>query len=235
MNVVSIMAHQDDEMRCLGTMLKCRARGDRLAFITLTDGSLGFVQEPTISRAKATEIRQREMDALASEMDATYLNLRELDEFLYDSPELRRRLIEAIRATRADVVFTHYHEDYNQDHVTTSLLVRHCLMQAALPVIPTASKPLPRVPAAFLVPPHGAFEFAPSHFVDITEYEAHKVRLLQRHQSQEEAMQQAVNAGFEQLCHRPDAYWGEQAGCAFAECFVPLRSRGTIKPYSVLP
>ena len=30
MNVVSIMAHQDDEMHCLGTMLKARARGDRL-------------------------------------------------------------------------------------------------------------------------------------------------------------------------------------------------------------
>ena len=45
MNVVSIMAHQDDEMRCLGTMLKCRARGDRLWFITLTDGAKGFVQQ----------------------------------------------------------------------------------------------------------------------------------------------------------------------------------------------
>lgn len=49
MNVVSIMAHQDDEMFCLGTMLKCRARGDRLSFITLTDGSKGFVQRPDIS------------------------------------------------------------------------------------------------------------------------------------------------------------------------------------------
>lgn len=235
MNVVAIMAHQDDEMRCLGTMLKCRARGDHLAFITLTDGSLGFVQEPDISRAKATEIRQREMDALAGEIGATYINLREQDEFLYDTPELRRRLIEAIRTTRADLVFTHYPDDYNQDHVTTSHLVRHCLMQSALPVIPTATRPLDRVPAAFLVPPHGAFEFAPSHFVDITSYETEKVQLLKRHQSQEVAMQQAVNAGFQQLCQRPDAYWGEQAGCAYAECFVPLRSRGTIKAYSVLP
>ena len=53
MNVVSIMAHQDDEMRCLGTMLKCQARGDRLFFITLTDGSGGFVQTPSLSRKPA--------------------------------------------------------------------------------------------------------------------------------------------------------------------------------------
>ncbi len=37
MNVVSIMAHQDDEMRCLGAMLKCREWGDSLHFISLTD------------------------------------------------------------------------------------------------------------------------------------------------------------------------------------------------------
>jgi len=42
MNVVSIMAHQDDEMRCLGTLLKCRARGDRLHFVTITARPTGW-------------------------------------------------------------------------------------------------------------------------------------------------------------------------------------------------
>ena len=46
MNVVSIMAHQDDEIRCLGAMLRCQARGDKLAFITLTDGSAGVTGQP---------------------------------------------------------------------------------------------------------------------------------------------------------------------------------------------
>src|SRR4051812_31044641 len=65
MNFVSIMAHQDDEMRCLGTMLKCRARGDRLAFVTLTDGSGGFVHQPDIARTDAARIRHEEMSVLA--------------------------------------------------------------------------------------------------------------------------------------------------------------------------
>ena len=40
MNVVSVMAHQDDELMCLGTMLKMKARGDSLHFICLTGGEM---------------------------------------------------------------------------------------------------------------------------------------------------------------------------------------------------
>jgi LmbE family N-acetylglucosaminyl deacetylase len=235
MNVVSLMAHQDDEMRCLGTMLRCRARGDRLFFVTLTDGSKGFVQNPGIEPAEAARIRHEEMAAVAAAAGGAYLNLREKDEFLYDTPEARMGLIEAIRQTQADLIFTHYQEDYNQDHVTTHSLVRHCAMQSCLPVLPTRSPPLKRHPAVFLVPPHGPFLFPASHFVDISAQEEEKVRILQLHRSQGEAMQLAVGEGFEGLCRRPDAYWGEQAGCPFAECFAPMRARGAMKPYNVLP
>lgn len=235
MNVASIMAHQDDEMRCLGTMLRCRARGDRLFFVTLTDGAKGFVQNPAIDPTEAGRIRHEEMTAVARAAGGAYINLRQKDEFLYDTPQVRMDLIEAIRQTQADVVFTHFGEDYNQDHVTTHMLVRHCAMQSCLPVLPTASAPLAKHPAVFLVPPHGPFLFPASHFVDIGDVEGEKVRILQLHRSQEEAMRLAVGEGFDGLCRRPDAYWGEQAGCAFAECFAPMRARGAMKPFSVLP
>ncbi len=235
MNIVSIMAHQDDEMRCLGTMLKCRQRGDRLFFVTLTDGSKGIVQNPTISREAAAAIRQREMDALASLAGAAYLNLGEPDEFLYDTPEVRLKLIEAIRATGAGLIFTHYHEDYNLDHVTVHRLVRHCAMQACLPVLPTASPPLKEHPAVFLCEPFGVFHFSATHYVDIGEFRAEKARLLRCHASQEEAMQAAVGSGLEALCARLEAYRGDLAGCGWAEAFLPMQGRGTIKPHPVLP
>ncbi len=235
MHVVSIMAHQDDEMRCLGTMLKCRTRGDELAFITLTDGSAGFVQRPDISRDEAAAIRHGEMARLAEAVGAVFINLRHQDEYLYDTPQARRDLIEAIRATQADVIFTHHHEDYNQDHVTTHHLVRHCAMQSSLPVIATDSPPLAGHPALFSVLPHGPFPFTPTHFVDVTDFEDHKIQLLRHHASQEVAMRAAVGSGFEALCRVPDAYWGQQTDCAFAECFAPMAARGAIKPYAVLP
>jgi LmbE family N-acetylglucosaminyl deacetylase len=235
MNVVSVMAHQDDEMQCLGTLLKCRRRGDRIAFVTVTDGSKGFVQQPDIAREQAAAIRQEEMAALAGELEAQYLNLAEPDEFLYDTPAVRLALIEALRRTRADLVFTHFEADYNLDHTTVAAVVRHCAMHACLPVLPTQSAPLPTHPAIFMVAPHGPFEFAPSHFVDVTDLEDAKVALLERHQSQETAMQQALGAGFGRLCRRTDAYWGQQTGCEYAEAFAPMRGRGAIKPFSVLP
>jgi len=235
MNVVSIMAHQDDEMRCLGAMLKCKARGDHLAFVTLTDGSAGFVQRPDISRDEAARIRHEEMARLAKAVDADFINLREQDEYLYDTPQVRQAVIEAIRKTKADLIFTHYHEDYNQDHITTHDLVRHCAMHSCLPVIATVSPPLKGHPAIFTVLPHGPFAFPATHFVDVTDVENRKIELLLNHQSQEEAMRAAVNQGFDGLCRLPDAYWGDQVGCQYAECFAPMRGRGAMRPVNVLP
>jgi hypothetical protein len=68
-----------------------------------------------------------------------------------------------------------------------------------------------------------------------THHAAEKVNLLTLHDSQESAMQMAVNSGFAKICQRPDAYWGEKAGCEYAEAFVPMAARGAIKPYPVLP
>ena len=235
MNVVSVMAHQDDEMRCLGTMLKCRDRGDRLSFVTLTDGCKGFVQNPTMGRAEAAAIRDREMRSLADALGADYHNLAEEDEFLYDTPAVRMKLIEAIRACQAELIFTHNSEDYNLDHVTVSSLVRHCAMQACLPVLPSHSRPLPKHPAIFMCDPMGAFAFTPSHFVDISSFHMEKVELLRLHASQEEAMQQALSSGMEALSARIASFRGEQVGCDFAEAFLPMPARGALKPYAVLP
>lgn len=235
MNIVSIMAHQDDEMRCLGTLLKCRKRGDRLFFVTLTDGSAGVLQDPPLSRKAAASLRIRELKNLARAAGGESLCLGERDEFLFDNQAVRMNLIEAIRKTEADVIFTHYHEDYNEDHMTTHRLVRHCAMLASLPLLPTMSPPLKSHPAIFCVEPHGPIPFPATYFVDITAFESEKIRLLRLHHSQEEAMQKAFQSGFDKLCNRPDAYWGEKSGCAFAEAFAPMNARGAIKPFPVLP
>ncbi|MEX0886708.1 MAG: PIG-L family deacetylase [Phycisphaeraceae bacterium] len=235
MNVVSIMAHQDDEMRCLGTMLKCRERGDRLTFITLTDGSNGLLERASMQRGDAARVREAEMTRLAQAVDARYVSLGEHDEFLYDTPDVRMRLIEAMRAAGAELIFTHYHEDYNLDHVTTHRLVQQCAMQSCLPMLATDAPPLADHPAVFCVEPHGPVVFAATHFVDISVFEARKVELLRHHESQEAAMQQAVGAGFDDLCGRPDAYWGQKVGCDYAECFVAMAARGAVKPFAVLP
>ncbi len=235
MNVVSIMAHQDDEMFCLGTMLKCRARGDTLFFVTLTDGSKGFVQRPDISRAEAAKIRAAEMGELAKAVDAEYISLGEPDEFLHDTDEVRMRLIEAIRRTRAQLVFTHFQQDYNLDHTTTNSLVRHCAMHSCLPVLPTESPMLAEHPAVFLIEPHGPIPFAPTHYVDISAVQAEKARLLARHASQEEATRKALGKGLGELCEITSRFRGWQVGCEHAEAFLAMAARGAVKARAVLP
>lgn len=235
MQIVSIMAHQDDEMYCLGTMLRCQARGDKLCFITVTDGSKGFVQNPAISRPEAGAIRNREMAALANAIGAGYINLWEPDEFLYDTPEIRLKLVEAIRKSKADLIFTHYHHDYNLDHTTVNALVRQCALHACLPVLSTDSAPLKEHPAIFMIEPHGPIDFPATHYVDITACHDRKAPLLLSHASQEEAMQKALGSGLRELSTKVAAYRGLQVGCAYAECFCPMQARGAVKPHSVLP
>jgi len=220
---------------CLGTMLKMQARGDALHFICLTDGSCGMVQAPEMPRAEAAAIREREMRALVQELNGTYQCLGEPDEFLYDTAEIRIRLIHALRVCRADVVFTHFTPDYNVDHMTTNLLVRQCAMQAPFPMIQTSALPLETTPAVFLVEPAGSFEFQPTHYVDITAQIDDKRALARCHCSQDEAFHAGLGKGLDDWICEVSAQRGAQVGVAHAEGFLPMLSRGLVKPFPVLP
>jgi LmbE family N-acetylglucosaminyl deacetylase len=235
MNVVSVMAHQDDELPCLGTMLRMLDRGDALHFVCVTDGSCGMVQAPEMPRDEAAAVRDREMRDLAREVGATYACLGQRDEYLYDTPSVRDRLIGAIRAARADVVFTHFSPDYNLDHMTVHLLVRHGAMQAPLPMIQTPAPPLAAPPAVFLVEPSGGFEFEPTHYVDITAQVERKRRLALCHKSQDVAFRAALGSGLDAWITEASRRRGAQAGVPHAEAFRPMLSRGLIKPFPILP
>ena len=45
----------------------------------------------------------------------------------------------------------------------------------------------------------------------------------------------ALGYGLGEMSARLSGFRGEQAGCAYAEAFVPMPARGAIKPYPVLP
>jgi LmbE family N-acetylglucosaminyl deacetylase len=235
MNVVSVMAHQDDELMCLGTMLKMKERGDSLHFICLTDGCGGMIQAPDMSRAEAAAVRDREMRDLAGRLDATYICLGVQDEYLYDTPEIRDALIGALRACRADVIFTHFSPDYNVDHMTVTLLVRQCAMQAPFPMVKTAHPPIAAPPAVFLVEPSAGFEFEPTHYVDITARIAQKRALALCHKSQDDAFRAGLGKGLDDWILENTRYRGAQCGVEHAEGFRPMLSRGFVKAYPVLP
>jgi len=237
MNIAAIMAHQDDELMCLGTMLKMKKTGYNLAFICLTDGAAGMAHLPDMPFEEAAKIRDAEMKNLTAEINAGYICLNRPDEYLYDTADLRLELIEAIRFVKADVIFTHNTIDYNVDHMTTCLLVRQCAMQAALPIQKTKSKHLDSTPAVFMTDPSGGFEFEPSHWVDITDVAEEKMRLAKYHKSQNDAFIVAFGEGkgIDNWIAETSKKRGDQCGVKYAEAFLPMRARGLVKAYSILP
>ena len=237
MNIAAVMAHQDDELMCLGTMLRMRQAGHRLAFICLTDGAAGMAHLPDMPFEEAAKVREAEMNGLAADIGAEYVCLNRPDEYLYDAPEVRLELIEAIRRVRADVIFTHNSVDYNVDHMTACLLVRQCAMQAALPIQRTASAALAEAPAVFMAEPSGGFEFEPSHWVDITDVMDEKMRLAKYHKSQDDAFIAAFGEGrgIDNWIAETSKKRGDQCAVKYAEAFLPMRARGLVKARAILP
>lgn len=237
MNVVSIMAHQDDELMCLGTMLKLKQRGHKLHFICLTQGETGMIHQPEMSPAEAAAVRHAEMSDLCKRLDASYTCLGYEDEFLYDTKEVRIKLIGAIRQVQADLVFTHYLTDYNLDHMTVCSLVRQCAMQAPFPMIRTEFPPTAIAPAVFMIEPAVGFDFEPTHWVDIDDVQDEKMALAHCHVSQDAAFQAGFgpNFGIGEWVSQTSARRGEQCGSAHAEAFRPMMTRSLVRGYSILP
>src|SRR5262245_41000829 len=104
MNIACVIAHQDDEMGCLGTLLRLhRERGARVSFIALTNGDKGMSWSPDTPWTETAQVRAGEMREVAAAFDGDYICLDQPDEYLYDTPEVRNQLIEAIRSVDADV------------------------------------------------------------------------------------------------------------------------------------
>lgn len=229
MNVTFVGAHQDDEMFCLGTLLKYHRRGDALSFICTTNGDKGLSDRPDVAHAETAGIRDREMLQVCDRLDARYQCLGEPDEALYDTWDLRVRLIDALRGMKPDLVFTHFAKDYNLDHVTTSNLVFQCAMLSPIASIQTEHAPLAKCPPLFYVDPGPGYEFEATHFVDIpADLVDEMMVLMAMHQSQQDLMQRVAKTSYCEIIRNNLARTGERVGVPFAEAFRPcLASRRT--------
>jgi LmbE family N-acetylglucosaminyl deacetylase len=229
MNIVHVAAHQDDEGHTLGTLLKYRKQGGhRITLICTTNGDKGMSFSPEIPYAEAATIREREMRAVAEALGADYVCLGAEDEFLYDTREMRLKLLDALRAARAELIFTHWVRDYNLDHTTTSRLVFQMSMNSIIASMRTEHPALPSTPKIFYWDVGDGFGFEGTHFVELSEeLVREKVRILRLHASQMEVMRK-IGPDFADLLFERARAVGQRVGVAFAEMFRPcLASRRT--------
>ena len=229
MNIVHVAAHQDDEAHTLGTLLKYRTLGGhRIHLICTTNGDKGMSFSPEIPLAEAAKIRDREMRDVAAALGARYICLGASDEFLYDTEEMRMKLIDTLRECEADLIFTHWLNDYNLDHTMTSTLVFQCSMNSIISSMQSAHPALKVTPKVFYWDVGDGFDFEGTHFVALDEETIQeKARIIRLHKSQMEVMRK-IGPDFADMAVDRARITGVRVGVPYAEMFRPcLASRRT--------
>jgi N-acetylglucosamine malate deacetylase 1 len=183
-DILAIAAHRDDvELTCGGTLLAAAARGRRTAIVDLTAGEAG-------TRGSA-ELRAREAARAADVLGvAARENLGLPDAALVNTPEMRAKVVVAIRRFRPRVVIAPWSHGRHPDHRVTAELVREAAFLAGL------AKVEPTVPA------HRPFKVVhtltyrddpvkPTFIVDISDVFERKLEAIRCYASQFEGVTQA--------------------------------------------
>src|SRR5438045_2686234 len=112
-NVLAVGAHPDDiELGCGGALIAHRRKGHRVSLLVMTTGERG----PQASRSRV----QGQEDAAAL-LGAELLWGRFDDGAVPDGRPAIDAVEHALRASAADVVYTHALDDSHQDHRATSV------------------------------------------------------------------------------------------------------------------
>lgn len=151
--ILAIHAHPDDiEFQCAGTLALLRQAGCHVTMATMTPGDCGSAEHDSEAIAA---IRRAEAKAAADRIGADYLCLEFRDLAIFNDDDSRRRVVEALRRARPDLILTAPPVDYLCDHEATSLLVRDACFAAPIPNYATRqwdpSPPLAKIPHLYFM------------------------------------------------------------------------------------
>jgi LmbE family N-acetylglucosaminyl deacetylase len=174
-------------------------------------------------------VRLKEAKASADLLDADYMCLEFKDVLIAINDDSRRRVTEAVRRARPEIIFTAPPVDYMSDHEMTSRLVRDAAFMGPMknffthqwePAPPTA-----RVPHLYYVDPIEGTDYfgaliAPEFYVDITATFDLKRRMLACHESQRGWL--LKQHGIDEYLNKMDEWSrrrGSEIGVTYAEAF----------------
>ncbi|WP_194894036.1 PIG-L deacetylase family protein [Catenulispora pinisilvae] len=161
MKVLAVGAHPDDvELGCGAALLAHRARGDDVGLLVLTGGEHG---------PQGQSSRVSEQEIAASILGAELFWGGFEDGAVPEGRAAVAAVEEAIRATGADVVYTHSPRDSHQDH-----------RSAAVATL-AAGRHVSRI---LMYETPSSLGFAPTVFVDAAEHLTGKLKALRAHVSQ---------------------------------------------------
>jgi len=191
LNVLAVGAHPDDiEFLCAGTLARYASLGHNIIMAVFTSGGMGDFH---IKPEELVKIRKSEAIASTEIIGARLLWPGVMDEHVFPNESQRRIMIDLLRESDPDIIFTHSPLDYHPDHRYVSQLVFDSYFQKGLPNIPNQKKQACRFAHAqiyYMDTVCGLGGFMPSEYVDITNVIETKRKMLSCHKSQFETLAQ---------------------------------------------
>ena len=232
--VLALHAHPDDiEFQCAGTLALLARAGCHLTLATMTAGDCGSAVHDA---REIAAIRREEAKAAAALIGADCLCLEFGDLAIFNDDPSRRRVVEALRLARPDIVLTAPPVDYHADHEMTSLLVRDACFTAPIRNYPTRrwdpAPPTEHIPHLYFVDTIEGIDRddrpSPVGFhVDVSAAFDLKRRMLACHESQRDWL--LKHHGIDEFLdsqERWSAKRGAEVGVAHAEAFRQYLGHG---------
>jgi N-acetylglucosamine malate deacetylase 1 len=225
--ILAIHAHPDDiELQCAGTLALLKQKGHAITIATMTAGDCGSAE---LIADEISQIRRGEALAAAERLGAEYICLEFKDLCITHDNDSRRRVTEAVRRARPDVVLTAPPVDYMSDHEITSRLVRDACFNAPIPNYSTRqwdpAAPIEGIPHLYYVDPIEATDYygnpiQPEFIVDISSTFDLKLEMLACHESQRSwLLKQHGIDEYLDSCRRWSASRGSEIGAEYGEGF----------------
>jgi LmbE family N-acetylglucosaminyl deacetylase len=182
--VIAFGAHPDDcDLGAGGVAAKYAALGDRVKFVSLTNGDAGHQTQGGMELAKR---RRAEAQEAGRRIGIEYEVLDNHDGKLMPTLDVREQVIREIRQWKADIVIAPRPNDYHPDHRYTGVLVQDASYMVIVPNLVKDTPPLRRNPVflyysdRFTQPQ----PFRPDIVVSIDDAFEKKLNMLDAHVSQ---------------------------------------------------
>jgi len=233
MRVLGVGAHPDDlEILCAGTLAKFAHEGHDIVMCHACRGDKGHFHIPP---DKLASIRREEAKLSASRIGAESVSLDLPDcEVFVDRPTLVL-FIDMIRATKPDLIITHSPADYMPDHQAVSKLVYDASFHGTLPNFKTSEKPHDKVPPLYYMDNVAGVDFAPSEYVDISEFIETKKAMMECHASQVVWLKEHDKLDILEFIEECATFRGLQCGVPFAEAFASCNRWPRLRAERLLP
>jgi LmbE family N-acetylglucosaminyl deacetylase len=234
MRVLAVGAHPDDlEILCGGTLARLVQEGNEVVMCHAARGDRGSYVHTSeeIARIRAGEARRA-----AEIAGAEYVTLGFRDtEVSSSDPDQRRAVVDLVRATRPELIITHYPGDYMQDHNELSKLVFDCSFHATVPLLETERPHHDLVSPIYYMDTLMGIGFHPTEYVDVSGFVETKAAMLEAHASQVTWLRDHDGVDIVEQMRTTTRFRGQQCGVEYAEGFVPCLTWLRARPRRLLP